>query len=257
MIDLTNKAALITGASRGIGLATARALSACGASVALAARSETDIARHADDIVQAGGKAIAVRCDVTCFADLKTAVVQTQDAFGALDILVNNAGAIDPITRISDSDPDAWTNVLNVNVLGVYHGLRAAIPVMEAQGSGVIVNISSGAANSALEGWSHYCASKAAAKKLTECAHTEVGAHGIRVVGLSPGTVATNMMASIKESGVNPVSRLDWSTHIPPEWVGKAVAFLCGPEGDEFAGTDFSIKTDEGRARVGLRAGGG
>ena len=251
---LTNKVALITGAGRGIGLATARELSACGASVALAARSETDIAKHADDIVQNGGKAIAVRCDVTRFGDVADAVAQTKEAFGSLDIMVNNAGAIDPIARIADSAPDAWAHVVNVNMLGVYHGLRAAIPVMETQGDGIIVNISSGAANSALEGWSHYCASKAAAKKLTECAHTEVGSRGIRVVGLSPGTVATDMMASIKESGINPVSRIDWSTHIPPEWAAKAVAFLCGPEGAEFAGTDFSIKNEEGRARVGLKA---
>ena len=173
-------------------------------------------------------------------------------AFGRLDILVNNAGMIDPIARISDSDPDNWSRAVETNIKGVYHGLRAALPVMEARGSGVIVNMSSGAANSALEGWSHYCSTKAAAKKLTECAHREVGDRGVRVVGLSPGTVATDMMAKIRASGVNPVSRLDWSAHIPPDWVAEAVAFLCGPDGASFAGTDFSIKTDEGRQLVGL-----
>ena len=114
------------------------------------------------------------------------------------------------------------------------------------------MNISSGAANSALEGWSHYCTTKAAAKKLTECAHKEVGDRGIRVVGLSPGTVATDMMAAIKTSGINPVSQLSWSSHIPPEWAAEAIAYLCGPGGAEFAGTDFSIKTEEGRKLVGL-----
>jgi NAD(P)-dependent dehydrogenase (short-subunit alcohol dehydrogenase family) len=83
-------------------------------------------------------------------------------------------------------------------------------------------------------------------------AHVELHDKNIRVVGLSPGTVATNMMEKIRDSKMNAISDLDWSTHIPPEWPAEAVAFLCGPEGEEFAGTDFSIKTEEGRKRVGL-----
>ena len=123
---------------------------------------------------------------------------------------------------------------------------------MVKAGGGVIVNLSTGAVHSALPGWSHYASSKSAAKKLTEVAHVELHDKNIRVVGLSPGTVATNMMEKIRDSQINPVSQLDWSVHIPPEWPAEAVAFLCGPEGEEFAGTDFSIKTEEGRKRVGL-----
>lgn len=254
MSHLTGKVVLVTGASRGIGLATSRKFSEMGASVVLVARTEKAIKQHEAEIIKAGGQALAVRCDVTSFGDVQNAVNQTIETFGSLDILVNNAGVIDPIARLADSEPDVWSLAVDVNVKGVYHGLRAAIPIMEAQASGVIVNISSGAANSALEGWSHYCATKAAAKKLTECAHREVAGSGIRVVGLSPGTVATDMMAKIKSSGINPVSQLDWSTHIHPEWVAQAVAFLCGPGGAAFAGTDFSIKTQEGRRAAGLPA---
>jgi 3-oxoacyl-[acyl-carrier protein] reductase len=254
MSDLAGKAALVTGASRGIGLAIAQKLSACGVSVLLAARSEDVIKQHTEEIIQQGGQAVSVRCDVASYADVQNAVDLTVDAFGRLDIVVNNAGIIDPIERLGATDPDDWSCAVDINLKGVYHGLRAAIPVMEAQRSGVIINLSSGAADSALEGWSHYCASKAAVKKLTECAHQEVGDRDVRVVGLSPGTVATDMMAKIKASGVNPVSQLDWSSHIPPEWVAEAVAFLCGPGGAEFAGTDFSIKTEEGRRLVGLPA---
>ncbi|MEL7491883.1 MAG: SDR family oxidoreductase [Pseudomonadota bacterium] len=252
MSDLQGKAALITGASRGIGLATAHKLAALGVDVALAARNEAALADHCDALTKEGARAIAAPCDVASFAEVRAAVDKTVAAFGRLDILVNNAGVIDPIARIAESDVEEWSRAVDVNVKGVYHGLRAALPVMQAQGAGVIVNMSSGAANSALEGWSHYCATKAAAKKLTECAHTEVGDMGIRIVGLSPGTVATDMMAKIKASGVNPVSRLDWSSHIPPEWAAEAVAFLCGPGGADFAGQDFSIKTEEGRKLVGL-----
>lgn len=252
MIDLKNKVALVTGASRGIGLAVARKLSACGAAVVLAARSVSGTETAASEIAAEGGKAIGTACDVSQYGDVTAAVDLSVQTFGGLDILINNAGVIDPISHMADSDPDAWDLAIDINVKGVYHGMRAAIPVMEQTGGGVIVNLSSGAAVNALEGWSHYCASKAAVKMLTQCAQNEYGAKGIRVVGLSPGTVATDMMATIKDSGVNRVSQLDWSTHIPTEWVGEAVAYLCGPGGADFAGTDFSIKSDEGRKRVGL-----
>jgi len=123
---------------------------------------------------------------------------------------------------------------------------------MLEQGGGTIINMSSGAANAPLVGWSHYCSAKAAAQMLTAAADKELSDNNIRVVGLSPGTVATPMMQKIRDAKINPVSNLDWDVHIPPEWVGEGVAFLCGNEGEEFAGTDFSLKTPEGRRRVGL-----
>lgn len=252
MNDLNGKTALITGASRGIGLAIAKKFSEYGVSVTLAARSIDKLDKHVNEITASGGNAVAIKCDVANFEDVMHAVDTTVNNFGRLDILVNNAGTIDPIARISDSDPAKWAQAVDVNFKGVYYGMRAAIPIMESQRNGVIVNISSGAANSALEGWSHYCSTKSATKKLTECAHKEVNQSGVRVVGLSPGTVATDMMRSIKSSGLNPVSELDWSSHIPPEWAAQAVVFLCGTGGQEFDGTDFSIKSKEGRRLVGL-----
>lgn len=252
MIDLSGKVALVTGASRGIGLAIARELSDCGAHVVLAARSVARIQALANEISASGPRAVAAPCDVASFADVASAVERCENELGSLDILVNNAAVIEPIALLEESDPTLWARAVDVNLKGVYHGMRAAIPAMRRGSGGTIVNLSSGAANSVLEGWSHYCATKAAAKRLTECAHEEAAGLGIRVVGLSPGTVATDMMAKIKESGVNRVSRLDWSVHIPPEWAAKAVVYLCGPEGAQFAGTDFSLKTAEGRRRVGL-----
>ncbi len=249
---LIEKVAIITGASRGIGAATARYLAKHGAKVILAARSKTEIDEIAEDIRNGGGAAKAFVCDVSDHQAVAALVQYTQDTYGRVDILVNNAGLIDPIDRIADSDPEAWGRVVDVNVKGVYHGLRYALPIMRDQGDGTIINISSGAANSFLEGWSHYCATKAAVLRLTGVAHKEYAADGIRVIGLSPGTVATDMQVAIKASGINPVSQLDPSVHIPTQWVAQAIAYLCGPEGVEFSGTDFSLKTEDGRKRVGL-----
>jgi len=248
-IDLSNKTALITGASRGIGEAAARKLAEYGANVVLAARSTQDVDRIAGEI---GGMAYAVSCDVSKYPDVERAVQAAMGRFGGLDILVNNAGLIEPISRIESSDPEAWGKIVDVNVKGVYYGLHAAYPALKARGGGLIVNISSGAATSALEGWSHYCATKAAVLSLTRCAHKEWNDEGIRVVGLSPGTVATDMQVAIKESGINPVSKMDWSAHIPPEWVGEAIAWLTTEAARGYDGGDFSLKTDEGRRAVGL-----
>ena len=239
-LDLSNRVALVTGASRGIGAATVKLLESYGATVVGLSRS---------------GNGSTRACDVTDWNAIQQAVESVIAEHGQLDILVNNAGTITPQALTWGTPPTDWAAGLQTNVVGVYHGLRAALPHMIAQGSGTVVNISSGAANSALPGWSMYCASKAAAKRLTEVSHRELREAGhtdVHVVGLSPGTVATDMMASIRDADINAVSRLDWSAHIPPEWAAEGVAFLCGDAGAEFAGSDFSIKTPEGRARVGL-----
>ena len=221
MTSFINKTVIITGASRGIGAATAYEFASLGANVILVARSANDIEEHAaaiNDNVEFKGKALAITADVADYSNIQFIINRTIQGFDSIDFLINNAGVIEPISRLAESKPEDWSRVIHINVKGVYNGMHAVIPHMLKQGRGVIVNLSSGAANNALEGWSHYCTSKAAVKMLTMAGHKEYTEHGIIVVGLSPGTVATDMMATIKESGVNPVSQLDWSTHIPPEW---------------------------------------
>ncbi len=252
MDQVRNKTVVITGASRGIGAAAARHFAEAGAHVVLAARTEARIEEIAKEIIAAGGAATAVRCDVSRPTDVEHLIETAIDRTGSIDVLINNAGTIDPIARLADSDTHSWGQIVDVNFKGVYHGLRFAIPEMVGAGGGTIINISSGAATSALEGWSHYCATKAAVLSLTRVAHKEYADQGVRVVGLSPGTVATEMQVSIKAYGINPVSQLDPDDHIPPEWVAKALMWLCGSEADPHLGHDFSIKTDEGRAAVSL-----
>ena len=252
MRTLENKSAIITGASRGIGAATARKLAAQGAQVLLLARSEDEIETVAAEIRASGETSRGHRCDVTNYDDVVAAVARCRDEFGAVDILINNAGLIEPIARLAESDPDAWVTAADVNFKGVYHGMRAAIPAMLDQGAGVIVNISSGAATGALEGWSHYNASKAAALSLTRTGDAEYRAQGIRIVGFSPGTVMTGMQVAIKASGLNPVSQLDPSVHKDPSVPAQVIAWLCSDDAADCVGDDVSIHDEAIRRRAGL-----
>ncbi|SFJ73221.1 SDR family oxidoreductase [Jannaschia pohangensis] len=248
MTELAGKTILITGASRGIGAAAARAFAAQGANLALLARGTAEIADLAGEI---GKSALAIPCDVANWSEMARAVDATVETFGALDVVINNAGVIEPIAGLAESDPAAWTTAIDVNLKGVYHGIRAALPVMLAQGSGTVITISSGAAHRGLAGWSHYCTSKAGAKMLTECLHVEHG-DTLRVMGLSPGTVATQMQREIKASGVGPVAQLDWSDHIPPEWVADTLVWMCGAGADDLLGTEVSLRDEAIRRKVGL-----
>ena len=249
---LSGKTIVITGASRGIGEATARHFASLGAQVVLAARSADAIETIAAEIRAAGGAASALACDVSDYASVEALIAQSLRDFGSLDGLINNAAVIEPIARIAEADPAAWGKAQDINVKGVFHGLRAALPVMLKAGGGTIINISSGAATGNLDGWSAYCSTKAAVLSLTRATHLEYADRGIRSVGLSPGTVATQMQREIKASGINAVSQLDWEDHIPPEWVAQGLAFLFEPAADGWLGGDFSLKTAEGRAASGL-----
>jgi NAD(P)-dependent dehydrogenase (short-subunit alcohol dehydrogenase family) len=249
MTDLTGRTVMITGASRGIGAEAARVFAEAGANVALVARSADSIADLAGEI---GYNAVAIPCDISRYWEVAQAVENCVTAFGGLDILINNAGVIEPIARMDEADPEGWGQVIDINLKGVFHGMRAALPVMEAAGGGTILTVSSGAAHNAVEAWSHYCASKAGAAMLTKCLHTEMVGKGIRAMGLSPGTVATQMQREIKASGINPVSQLDWSVHIPADWPAKALLWMCGPDADAYLGEEISLRDEDIRKKVGL-----
>jgi len=243
------KTVLITGASRGIGAEAARVFAQAGANVALVARNAGSIGELARDI---GEQALELPCNVGRYADVKAAVDQTVARFGGLDVLINNAGTIEPISRMAESDPEAWGEAIDVNLKGVYYGMRAVLPVMLAAGGGTVLTVSSGAAHSPVEAWSAYCSSKAGAAMLTRNLDLEYGEAGIHAAGLSPGTVATQMQREIKASGINPISELDWSVHIPADWPARVLLWMCGPDAAEFAGQEISLREDDIRRRAGL-----
>ncbi len=248
-MSMEGKTVLITGASRGIGAEAGRVFAAAGANVALVARSRTQIDALAAAL---GDKALALACDVSDFTQVEQAVAGCVDRFGGVDVLIGNAGVIDPISHLAQANPVSWGQAIDINLKGVFHGMRAVLPEMRAAGGGTVLTVSSGAASNPVEAWSHYCASKAGAKMLTECLHLEEAHNGIRALGLSPGTVATDMQRAIKTSGINPVSQLDWDDHIPADWPARALLWMCSADADEFLGTEISLRREDIRGRVGL-----
>lgn len=238
----------ITGASRGIGAAAARIFAAEGARVALLSRNAGAIAELAASI---GPQAMALPCDVASWPEVSGAVGQIVSEWGGIDVWINNAGVIDPIARLEHADPAAWARLIDINLTGVFHGIRAVLPVMKPQRRGTILTVSSGAAHRPLEGWSAYCASKAGAAMLTRALHEEEG-DWLRVMGLSPGTVATEMQVQIKASGINPISKLEVKDHIPADWPARALLWMCGTGAESYRGQEISLREDSIRRAVGL-----
>lgn len=250
LTGMRGKVIVVTGASRGIGAETLRAFAAAGARVAALARDGAAVQALA---AEAGDQGMGLACDMADWASVQAAFDAVQARWGRIDVLVNNAGVIDPIARLAEADPAAWAAAVQVNLTGVFHGMRAAVPMMRAQGAGVVLTVSSGAAHRPLEGWSAYCASKAGAAMLTRALHEEEG-DWLTAIGLSPGTVATAMQARIRASGVNAVSQLDPAVHIPPHWPARALVWLAGPEGAGFKGQEVSLRDEDIRRKVGLIA---
>ncbi len=242
--SLHGQRAVVTGGSRGIGLAIVDALSARGAEVVFTARSRESI----DTAIAAlpeGRNIAGIACDVTDLDRMKTLLDDP------IDILVNNAGVIGPIGRITELEVADWAENHRVNVLSAFGAIRLALPGL-IQRKGVIVNLSSGAAFNPMEGWSAYCSGKAALAMITRCVHLECGPLGVRAFGLAPGLVDTDMQAAIRASGINPISALPRETLRPAVEPGQAIAWLCTQDAADLAGRDLDIRDPDFRNRSGL-----
>jgi benzil reductase ((S)-benzoin forming) len=190
-LDLSGRTAVITGASRGLGAGLAKAFRARGLRLGLCARS-APVLGPAPDVV-------AERVDVRDAAAVASFAAAVEARFGAIDLWINNAGVLEPIEMLRDVPVDAARTHLEVNVLGVLIGSQAFVRHLHRRGGeGVLVNLSSGAAQKPYAGWSVYCASKAAVERLTECVALEEAAHGLRAYAVAPGVVDTDMQAQIR-----------------------------------------------------------
>ncbi|MBK0369070.1 3-ketoacyl-ACP reductase [Flavobacterium agrisoli] len=203
MIDLKNKTALITGAGKGIGKATAIALAKEGVTIILMARTQKDIDAVAQEINSLGVKTLAITADVSNMQSVNEAVAQALTSFENIDILINNAG-IAAFGKFLEMEPTDWEKIIQVNLMGTYYVTRAVLPTMIEKQSGDIINISSTAGQRGNALTSAYSASKFAVLGLTESLMQEVRKHNIRVTALTPSTAATDMAIELKLTDGNP-----------------------------------------------------
>jgi NAD(P)-dependent dehydrogenase (short-subunit alcohol dehydrogenase family) len=234
------RTAIVTGAARGIGAATALALAARGIAPALLVRDATAATGIADSIRDRGVACRVETCDVADYGSVRAAVARTADAWGRLDVVINNAGQIDPMGFIADTDPADWARAFAVNVVGAYHVVREALPLLLRQG-GAVVNLSTGAAHTPRDGWSAYCGSKAALAMLTRSIAKEYGDKGVFAYSLQPGLVDTEMQGRIRRAGINEISRIPREQLDPPERSANAIAWLAAERPADLVGQDLHV----------------
>lgn len=228
--NIEGKVVVITGASSGLGEATARLLSAEGASVVLGARRVNRIQSLADELTGSGGKALAISTDVTDVDQVKRLVDTAVQTYGRVDVMINNAGLMphSPLERLKIDD---WNRMIDVNLKGVLYGIAAVLPYMKQQKSGQIINVSSVAGHKVRSGSAVYAATKAAVLILSEGLRQEVKPYNIRTTVLSPGAIATELPNSVTEPDIAENVRKLYETAIPADAFAHAVVFaISQPE---------------------------
>jgi NADP-dependent 3-hydroxy acid dehydrogenase YdfG len=224
--NIEGKVVVITGASSGLGEATARLLSAEGATVVLGARRVDRLKSLADELTTSGGKALAVATDVTNYDQVKRLVDAAVHTFGRVDVMLNNAGLMphSPLERLKVED---WERMIDVNIKGVLYGIAAALPYMQEQKSGHFINVSSVAGHKGRAGGVVYAATKHAVRVISEGLGMEVKPYNIRTTVISPGAVATELVDRITEPDIREgVRKLTDEMALPAETFARMVAFV-------------------------------
>jgi NAD(P)-dependent dehydrogenase (short-subunit alcohol dehydrogenase family) len=244
-LSFENKVALVTGASSGMGLATARAFAEAGAAVVLADIRENLLKAEAQKLVDAGHKAIAVQCDVSEDAQVAAMVDRTVAEFGRLDAAFNNAGVMARIATTGESSREDWDRVIGINLRGVWSSMKHELRQMERQGSGAIVNNASVGALTGNPGIGSYIASKHGVVGLTRTAAVEYIKRGIRVNAVNPGLIDTQIARDVVSGNEQAYDEI--AKHVPigragrPEEIASAVLWLCSPGASYVVGHALTV----------------
>ena len=239
------RVALVTGGGRGIGAATARLLAGQGATVAVASRTEAEVAAVARGIEAAGGKALPVYLDVTDEGSVAAAFERTRASFGPVDILINNAGTPGVPLPVSETGLSEWRRVFDVNVTGAFLCAREAMPHMASGEWGRVVNVSSAAARHPMAGMAAYGASKAALDQLTRVLALEGEPHNVVVTGVYPGVIDTKMQEESRAFGPDLIGKQlhrmfhgyrDFGMLRIPEEPAELISYLCTAEAKRLNG---------------------
>ncbi len=228
---IAGKVVVITGASSGLGEATARLLSAEGASVVLGARRRDRIEALAGALSHGGGKALAVATDVTQRDQVQKLVDAAAQSYGRIDVMINNAGLM-PQSLLERLKIDEWERMIDVNIKGVLYGIAAALPHMKRQKAGHFINVSSVAGHRVGPGTAVYAATKYAVRALSEGLRQEVKPYNIRTTVISPGAVATELPNSVSDPAAGARIRAFYAeVAVPADSFARAVAFaISQPE---------------------------
>lgn len=247
-IDLSGQVALVSGAGRGLGRAMAEALALAGATVALTARTASELDETLSIIRAAGGSALTVSADIADPQAVKKMTQTVRDELGAVDILVNNAGRTGAPSPIWQMSPEDWRTTFAVNLDGAFLCTQALLPDMIERRRGRIINVASGAGLGPIPNGSQYCVSKAALIRLTECIHADVNQFQIAAFVIDPGSVRTAMTEYLIES-VEGRTYVPWyreyilaGNDVPASLSAQLVLSLASGKYDQLSGRFFSVR---------------